>query len=39
MIRNGATDNVLSYLSSGDVLRLRNVAHGQWEGASTNQAW
>lgn len=32
MIRNGATDNVLSYLSSGDVLRLRNVATGQWEG-------
>jgi phosphatidylinositol-binding clathrin assembly protein len=35
MIRNGATDNVLSYLSSADVLRLRNVAHGQWEGAKT----
>lgn len=35
MIRNGATDNVLSYLSSGDVLRLRNVGQGQWEG--TNQ--
>jgi hypothetical protein len=32
MVRNGATDNVLSYLSSGDILRLRNVASGQWEG-------
>ncbi|KAF8518979.1 ANTH domain-containing protein [Hysterangium stoloniferum] len=37
MIRNGATDNVLSYLSSGDVLRLRNVADGQWEGYDTPQ--
>ncbi|KAF8586364.1 ANTH-domain-containing protein [Ramaria rubella] len=37
MIRNGATDNVLSYLSSADVLRLRNVAHGQWEGYDTPQ--
>src|SRR5882724_11036253 len=32
MIRNGATDNVLSYLSSADILRLRNVGQGQWEG-------
>ena len=32
MIRNGATDNVLSYLSSEDVLKLRNVSNGQWEG-------
>ncbi|KAG8917529.1 hypothetical protein FRC02_003056, partial [Tulasnella sp. 418] len=24
MIRNGATDNVLAYLSSSEVLRLRN---------------
>ena len=33
MIRNGSTDNVLSYLSSSpDVLRLHNVAAGQWEG-------
>jgi len=34
MIRNGATDNVLSYLSSSEVLRLRNVAAVNWEGAS-----
>lgn len=32
MIRNGATDNVLSHLASEDVLRLRNVANGQWDG-------
>jgi phosphatidylinositol-binding clathrin assembly protein len=32
MIRNGATDNVLQYLSSSDVLRLRNVSGGNWEG-------
>ncbi|THU91532.1 ANTH-domain-containing protein [Dendrothele bispora CBS 962.96] len=32
MIRNGATDNVLSYLSSSEVLRLRNVSAGNWEG-------
>lgn len=32
MIRNGATDNVLAYLSSSDVLRLRNVSAGNWEG-------
>ncbi|EIM80425.1 ANTH-domain-containing protein [Stereum hirsutum FP-91666 SS1] len=32
MIRNGATDNVLSYLSSSEVLRLKNVSTGQWEG-------
>lgn len=32
MIRNGATDNVLSYLSSGEVLRLQNVSAGNWEG-------
>ncbi|KAH8981320.1 hypothetical protein EDB92DRAFT_190750 [Lactarius akahatsu] len=31
MVRNGATDNVLQYLSSSDVLRLKNVS-GQWEG-------
>ena len=41
MIRNGATDNVLTYLSSEDVLKLRNVSAGQWEGllsiASTNE--
>lgn len=35
MIRNGATDNVLSYLSSSDILRLRNISAGHWEGAST----
>ncbi|KAG6864849.1 hypothetical protein C0991_006790 [Blastosporella zonata] len=32
MIRNGATDNVLGYLSNSDVLRLRNVSGGSWEG-------
>ena len=32
MIRNGATDNVLSYLSSSEVLRLRDISHGNWEG-------
>ncbi|KAF8920879.1 hypothetical protein CPB85DRAFT_1248328, partial [Mucidula mucida] len=32
MIRNGATDNVLSYLSSSEVLRLNNVSAGNWEG-------
>ncbi|KAI0306103.1 ANTH domain-containing protein [Multifurca ochricompacta] len=32
MIRNGSTDNVLRYLSSSEVLRLKNVAGGQWEG-------
>lgn len=33
MIRNGATDNVLSYLSSSDVLRLKNISSGaHWEG-------
>ncbi|KAG8871396.1 hypothetical protein FRB97_008727 [Tulasnella sp. 331] len=37
MIRNGATDNVLGYLSQLDVLRLRNVSNGQWEGYTTPQ--
>ncbi|KAJ7576957.1 ANTH-domain-containing protein [Mycena floridula] len=32
MIRNGATDNVLSYLSANEVLRLGNVSAGTWEG-------
>lgn len=33
MIRNGATDNVLSHLSSSEVLRLRNISAGNnWEG-------
>lgn len=32
MIRNGATDNVLSHLSSSEVLRLRNVSAANWEG-------
>ncbi|KAH9015647.1 hypothetical protein EDB84DRAFT_1567625 [Lactarius hengduanensis] len=32
MVWNGATDNVLQYLSSSDVLRLKNVSGGQWEG-------
>ncbi|KAI0251738.1 AP180 N-terminal homology domain-containing protein [Lactifluus subvellereus] len=35
MIRNGATDNVLQYLSSSEVLRLKNVSAGQWEGYNT----
>ncbi|KAF8817472.1 ANTH-domain-containing protein [Phlegmacium glaucopus] len=37
MIRNGATDNVLSYLSSSEVLRLRNISSGNWEGYATPQ--
>ncbi|KAI6107289.1 ANTH-domain-containing protein [Pisolithus croceorrhizus] len=33
MIRNGSTDNVLSHLSSSEVLRLRNISAGNnWEG-------
>ena len=32
MIRNGATDNVLSYLSSSEVLRLRSISSGNWDG-------
>ena len=32
LIRNGATDNILAYLSTGDVLRLRNVSAPNWEG-------
>ncbi len=32
MIKNGATDNVLTYLSTEDVLKLRNVSDGQWDG-------
>ena len=31
MTRNGAMDNVLQYLSSSEVLRLKNVVGGQWE--------
>ncbi|KAL0955275.1 hypothetical protein HGRIS_004165 [Hohenbuehelia grisea] len=37
MIRNGATDNVLTYLSSSEVLRLRNVSSGNWEGYTAPQ--
>ncbi|KAF9218510.1 ANTH-domain-containing protein [Gyrodon lividus] len=37
MIRNGATDNVLSHLSSSEVLRLRNVSAGNWEGYNAPQ--
>ncbi|KAI1785676.1 ANTH-domain-containing protein [Ganoderma leucocontextum] len=37
MIRNGATDNILQYLSSSDVLKLRNVSSGQWEGYQAPQ--
>ncbi|KAF9531706.1 ANTH domain-containing protein [Crepidotus variabilis] len=37
MIRNGATDNVLSYLSQSNVLRLRNIASASWEGYAAPQ--
>ncbi|KAG8926056.1 hypothetical protein FRC00_003318 [Tulasnella sp. 408] len=37
MIRNGATDNVLQHLSQSDILRLRNVGNGQWEGYAPPQ--
>ncbi|KAI0675937.1 ANTH domain-containing protein [Trametes maxima] len=37
MIRNGATDNVLQYLSASDVLKLRNVSNGTWEGYNAPQ--
>ncbi|KAF9269064.1 ANTH-domain-containing protein [Marasmius fiardii PR-910] len=37
MMRNGATDNVLSYLSSSEVLRLRNVTAGNWDGYAAPQ--
>ncbi|OSX63827.1 hypothetical protein POSPLADRAFT_1179445, partial [Postia placenta MAD-698-R-SB12] len=37
MIRNGSTDNVLSYLSQSDVLRLKNVSTGNWEGYAAPQ--
>ncbi|KAI0782673.1 ANTH domain-containing protein [Abortiporus biennis] len=37
MIRNGATDNVLGYLSSSEILRLRNVSAGHWEGYNAPQ--
>ncbi|KAH8832903.1 ANTH-domain-containing protein [Flagelloscypha sp. PMI_526] len=37
MIRNGATDNVLGYLSSSEVLRLKNVSSGTWEGYNAPQ--
>ncbi|KAH7922316.1 ANTH-domain-containing protein [Leucogyrophana mollusca] len=37
MIRNGATDNVLAHLSSTEVLRLRNVSAGNWEGYNAPQ--
>ncbi|KAH9849926.1 ANTH domain-containing protein [Lenzites betulinus] len=37
IIRNGATDNVLQYLSSSDVLKLRNVSSGNWEGYNAPQ--
>ncbi|KAI9062606.1 ANTH-domain-containing protein [Trametes sanguinea] len=37
IIRNGATDNVLQYLSSSDVLKLRNVSSGSWEGYNAPQ--
>ena len=36
MIRNGSTDNVLSYLSSSsDVLKLHNISNHQWENYDT----
>lgn len=33
IVRNGATDNILAYLSNGDILKLRNVSAPNWEGA------
>ena len=33
IIRNGSTDNILAYLSNGDILRLKNVSAPNWEGA------
>lgn len=37
MIRQGATDNVLTFLSNNDVLRLKDNVGGQtWEGWSFN---
>ncbi|KZV91520.1 ANTH-domain-containing protein [Exidia glandulosa HHB12029] len=32
MMRNGQTDNVLSYLARSDELHLRNIAGGHWDG-------
>jgi hypothetical protein len=32
MIRNGHTDNVLNYIASSDILRLRHVANGERHG-------
>ncbi|KAI0917999.1 hypothetical protein AcV5_002788 [Taiwanofungus camphoratus] len=37
MIRNGSTDNVLQYLSSSDVLKLKNISAGNWDGYQTPQ--
>ncbi|KAI0793769.1 ANTH domain-containing protein [Fomes fomentarius] len=37
MVRNGATDNILQYLSASDVLKLRNVSSGNWEGYQAPQ--
>ncbi|KZT65781.1 ANTH-domain-containing protein [Daedalea quercina L-15889] len=37
MIRNGSTDNVLSYLSSSDVLKLKNISSVNWEGYDAPQ--
>jgi phosphatidylinositol-binding clathrin assembly protein len=37
MIRNGATEKVLSYLSTSDVLKLRNVSAGTWEGTKDQE--
>ncbi|KAF9644178.1 ANTH-domain-containing protein, partial [Thelephora ganbajun] len=31
LIRNGSTDNILAYLSNGDMLRLKNVSAPNWE--------
>jgi len=32
MIRAGATDNVLGYLSSSNILKLRDISSANWEG-------
>ncbi|KZT37757.1 ANTH-domain-containing protein [Sistotremastrum suecicum HHB10207 ss-3] len=34
MVRTGSTDNVLTSLTSSEVLKLSNVFNGQWEGYS-----
>jgi hypothetical protein len=33
LIRNGSTNNILAYLSNGNVLKLNSVSTPNWEGA------